>query len=344
MGASVVFGITCVALPVLAWLVINQSWELYIPFVRVVFKPWRLFLIVCGLPSLLCAIAMIPVPESPKYVLGQGEQFECVRILERMHRWNVSKHEPPLRIADGIAEEDESAERRERSAAERAHGSGGAASHLLKSMWQQTATLFSQANWRRTCIACTMQFGILVSSNGMYMWFPDILNRTADFVTNHPGERRGLCEILTGATMSDSFVASDGIIGNATTAAAVCTTQLELETYEHSIVLELLYAFGFAFIGVIINRISKCVILCELGGGALWLPRDLMLPRIGNICLRILFSLVGVLIFCGICGIAAVFVPYPMLAIYLYVILLLCGLAVPVVNAATVDLYPTNSR
>lgn len=36
--------------------------------------------------------------------------------------------------------------------------------------------------------------------------------------------------------------------------------------------------------------------------------------------------------------------PFPQLAVYLYVVLLLCGLAIPVVNAATVDLYPTNDR
>lgn len=47
---------------------------------------------------------------------------------------------------------------------------------------------------------------------------------------------------------------------------------------------------------------------------------------------------------CGVCGIAAVYVNIPVISIYLYVVLLLCGLSVPVVNAATVDLYPTNSR
>lgn len=53
---------------------------------------------------------------------------------------------------------------------------------------------------------------------------------------------------------------------------------------------------------------------------------------------------VGVLFICGTCGIMAVNVNIPMVAIYLYIVLLMCGLSVPVVNAATVDLYPTNSR
>lgn len=47
---------------------------------------------------------------------------------------------------------------------------------------------------------------------------------------------------------------------------------------------------------------------------------------------------------CGICGVAIVFVDIPSIGIYLYLILLLCGLAVSVVNAVTIDLFPTNLR
>lgn len=50
------------------------------------------------------------------------------------------------------------------------------------------------------------------------------------------------------------------------------------------------------------------------------------------------------LVGCGIAGILAVYIQVPIVAVYMYVILLCCGLSVPVVNAATVDLYPTNSR
>lgn len=47
---------------------------------------------------------------------------------------------------------------------------------------------------------------------------------------------------------------------------------------------------------------------------------------------------------CGACGIAIVFVNLPMVAIYLYVALLLCGLGINVLSAATVELYPTKLR
>lgn len=47
---------------------------------------------------------------------------------------------------------------------------------------------------------------------------------------------------------------------------------------------------------------------------------------------------------CGACGIAAIYVRIPIVAIYLFLLLLLNGLAIPVATAATVDLYATNMR
>lgn len=57
----------------------------------------------------------------------------------------------------------------------------------------------------------------------------------------------------------------------------------------------------------------------------------------------ILFLPVFIFVGCGVAGIASVFSTVQ-LAIIFYVILLCCGLTIAVVNAATVDLYPTNLR
>lgn len=71
MWASFVFGIACLCLPVLAFFVINQDWQIYISFLDLIYKPWRLFFIVCGLPSLLCGLGLLMVPESPKFTFSQ---------------------------------------------------------------------------------------------------------------------------------------------------------------------------------------------------------------------------------------------------------------------------------
>lgn len=338
MCASVIFGLFCILLPGIAWLVINQSWQFYLPIAEIWFKPWKLFLLVCGTPSLLCAVAFFFLPESPKFVLGQGNQERTVEILEKINRWNNGgRQAQPLQIAE-IYEEMESIENRRKMLANSKRSFS-----LLKSMWAQTAPLFMAPHLKTTFLACFLQFGIFVTSNGMYMWFPDILNRMATNVHENPGEKISLCNIVYMTRPNVSAIAS-----NAMNASDMhCVTKLEISTYEHSMVLEMLYVIGFAFIGAIINAVGKLVILCEC-----WISRTFVHRT--NLCVQgIFFSMQtchlfkfagGILVLCGIAGIITVLVDIPIVAIYFYVILLCCGLGVTIVNAATVELYPTNLR
>lgn len=189
MCASVIFGLFCILLPGIAWLVINQDWHFYIPIIDIVFKPWRLFLVVCGLPGLVSSIAFFFLPESPKFVLGQGNQDKTISILQKVNRWN-NHDAQPIEITE-IYEEWESIENR-RKKLENSKSSFS----LLKSMWSQTAPLFMASHLKTTFLACFIQFNIFVTSNGMYMWFPDILNRIAANVNENPGEKISLCNIL----------------------------------------------------------------------------------------------------------------------------------------------------
>lgn len=144
------------------------------------------------------------------------------------------------------------------------------------------------------------------------MFFPEILNRMADFQKDNEGDQLSMtvCEILD-ATRTDAHLVATR---NETEINNVCISKLELSTYEHTFILETLYVIGFAVIGVVINYTGKLVI--------------------------ILFVLFG----CGACAISLVFVNIPIVATYLYILLLACGLAVNVVNASTIELYPTNFR
>lgn len=54
--------------------------------------------------------------------------------------------------------------------------------------------------------------------------------------------------------------------------------------------------------------------------------------------------LAGLLSISGICGIACIMVKVPMIAIYLFVILLVCGCGATLVSSLTLDLYSTNVR
>ncbi|XP_059609397.1 uncharacterized protein LOC132256844 [Phlebotomus argentipes] len=301
MAASTIFGLGGMLMPALAWLVMNNTWSLEIPFLGIAYKPWRLFLVVCGLPNLFCAVSLLSLPESPKFVLSQGRQSDTIKILQRIYAINTGQDRETLKIC-AIIEEYE-------SLASRKHNEQNAKGpcRVLRSMYNQTAPLFMGEHLRKTLIACVLQFGIFTTSNGMYMFFPEILNRIATHMDQSGDNYTAtICQAVqeTKVDISEIIISSD----------AACDVTLDISAFEHSLVLEVLYAVGFVLIGVTINAVGKLAIL--------------------------VFVLMG----CGLCGIACVFTTIPLLSIYLYVILLLCGLAVTVVNSATVDLFPTHLR
>lgn len=190
MYASVIYGLVCILLPGIAWLVINQSWEFQIPLIDKPYKPWKLFLVVCGLPSLLCSFIFVFLPESPKFVLAQGNQERAIEILEKMNRWNNGSQCESLQIRELYEDAESIASRKKREE----NQSGNY--RLLKSIWTQTAPLFMSPHLRTTLLACAIQFGIFVTSNGMYMWFPDILNRVVTNMNNHPDDQILMCQIV----------------------------------------------------------------------------------------------------------------------------------------------------
>lgn len=298
MGSSFIFALGAMILPLIAWLIINQSWTLPIPFLGIVYKPWRFFMIVCGIPGFLCGLFLLFLPESPKFLLSIGKDKEAIKVLKRMYRWNVGDdREFEL---NGIIPEKDTTVRKE----ENANNNSNIVTTFLSTMWTQTVPLFEQKYRRITVIICTIQFWLYVTTNGMYMWFPHIANSMVEFMKEHPGNSTLICEVVY--AKHASIYNQDGTMH--------CQTSLEDNTFMYSLVMEILYASGFAVIGVIINRVGKIPILFV------------------------------VLVFFASCGIASIHVNNPSISVYLYVLLFLCGVGINVLGAATVELYPTHLR
>lgn len=71
MAASFVYGVACNYMPILGFLVLNRTFHFHIPHFNIEFKPWRFYLLSCGLPSLVCAIVLLFMPESPKFTFSK---------------------------------------------------------------------------------------------------------------------------------------------------------------------------------------------------------------------------------------------------------------------------------
>lgn len=288
MAASVVLAIGAMISPLLAWLIINQEWSFYIPLIGTLFKPWRLFILVCGIPSLVCSLTLLKMPESPKFLLGQGHQKAAIEILKTVYSINTGKDRESLKLFS-IVEEESLINTKE--------------TNMYKTIIAQISPMFRKQFLLSTLIACFIQFWINATGQGMYLWFPDIINRVADFINDNPHQRITICEIIEMKTVSHN-----------STEIIECKGTLDTSSFQIAFLLEIFYVIGFALIGSIINSVGKLPIL--------------------------LINLV----FCGAFGIILVFIDIPMIGIYFYLILILCGFASTVVNAATVDLYPTHFR
>lgn len=284
MGASTIFGLAGLLMPSIAFGILRETWQIYIPLLDVLFKPWRLLLIVLALPTLCCALYMLVAPESPKFLLSQGREREAIEILQYIYSRNTGNPKEDLQIVKLELEEDLGKREEVVEAGEETK------KNVLKRMWSQTAPMFQGPHLKNTLIACSMQFGMFSTSNGMYMFFPDILNRVATYqdLVNSTSVSSTLCNAvystrldLTALDTENLELASSSVIkswclsfscsGNNCNCflcvyglfPQVCSGSLDESAFVLSLVLELLYATGFALIGTIINSVGKKLIICE---------------------------------------------------------------------------------
>lgn len=189
MGSAVIYGISCVLLPLVAWLVINETWQFDVPLIYITYKPWRLFLVVCSLPGLFSFLILIFLPESPKFVLGQGNKTLAYEILQKVNRVNNGSASE-LEAFD-LFEEPESIANRQRILKCKE-----SRFPLLKSIWIQTAPLFQRTHLFSTILICVIQFGIYATSNGFYMFVAEILNKMASNLDSYVDQRIAMCDVL----------------------------------------------------------------------------------------------------------------------------------------------------
>jgi VNT family MFS transporter (synaptic vesicle glycoprotein 2) len=246
-------------------------------------------------------------PSSPSHFLdthSQGDEAETLNILRRIHRIN----NPNDMNGYGVTKVIEDVEFIDES-----RDLGNVSENPFLLLWKQTCLLFSNKNAKNMVIVCLMQCGLFSSCHGLYMFFPEIVDKLATYSNQFPDGRASICEVLQveDEIMTNATKYSIAVMRNASTQ---CSEHFELSTFFHSLIMELLYMVGFLLITCIINRTSKLSIL-----------------------LVILFG-------CSVSGFATLFVNIPLLSVYIYVMFMLLFLSVNVVNAATVDLFPTNLR
>lgn len=275
----------------------NQEWSFYIEFLDLTFKPWRLYFIIASIPTIICATCLLLfVPESPKYTFTQGDEERTLKILEIAYKKNSG--ESSFRITS-LIKDDEFGE-----------GLMNKNQSPLKFMWNQTKPLFQHPHLKNTLRACFIQFSLFSSSNGFWVFFPEIANGFG--IWKAAGDEPAtLCEIFY-ATRS---VQQSAV--NATMPAIEiqnCLTKLESSTFINIFILNTIYSSGWILLSIIIHKIGK------------------------------LIAINSIFAVCVVCAFSLMFTTTTWLSNISYIILLAVGIAITVVNASTAELFPTQYR
>lgn len=244
--SSSIYGAIGILLPLSAYFIVNQDWRFYIPVIDIVFKPWRSFVLFCGLPSLISVLCLIWLPESPKFLYSIGNDEKALHILKQIHKINTGhEHYHVTKIID----------------AEFGITSKKSWSDYLSQMWNQTRILFGKKYLRVTIITCFMQFGASSFIAGMLVFFPKILHDIATFVELQPDGMLTVCGI-------EHFL--NDLILNTTEHVEVsihCIDKMDITSFMYPVITESLYMVGFFVIGLLVNYVgiwllsSECILI-----------------------------------------------------------------------------------
>ncbi|XP_037622159.1 synaptic vesicle glycoprotein 2B [Sebastes umbrosus] len=160
----------------LAWLVIPRTWA-HVSLGTLDFQSWRLFVVLCSVPSLTSALLFkLLMPESPKFLMEAGCEKEAIRVFQLMFKlntWGKGKNLPEfgLRISSknrGEKETRSGASRRERLAC------------FLKKAVVPVKRMFKGSLRSRSIALLVVFYCISFGYYGLWMWFPELFERIED--------------------------------------------------------------------------------------------------------------------------------------------------------------------
>ncbi|XP_071626328.1 synaptic vesicle glycoprotein 2B [Temnothorax longispinosus] len=192
VGFSVSFG--CLVNAGLAWLVVPQSWSITFWDGAFVYNSWRLYLSLCGVPTLIGVIGLSFFPESPKFLMTQNRNEDALEVFKRIYSMNTGlpKDDYPIRALVDVNLNSKTAEQSNCQ-------NGVKAS--LKSGIQQMKPIFLTPYVSRVLLFVTIQFCGMLSVNTFRLWQPQLFATINHFYSlNTNITNPTFCEILDFST------------------------------------------------------------------------------------------------------------------------------------------------
>ncbi|XP_048825452.1 synaptic vesicle glycoprotein 2B-like [Brienomyrus brachyistius] len=143
------------------------------------YHSWRIFVLVCALPTLLSLTGLMFMPESPRFLLENGKHDEAWMILKRVHDTNWRAKGEPERV---FTVSQIKTARQEGEFTEIQSSTGSAfqrwtvrSKGLTKEVLQNIRSLVSPNLRHGTFFMAIIWFTMAFSYYGLSVWFPDMI-------------------------------------------------------------------------------------------------------------------------------------------------------------------------
>lgn len=73
----------------LAWLIVPQPWSIVLWDGAFVYNSWRIFLSLCGVPTLIGILCLCFFPESPKFLMSQNRNEKALEVFKKIYSVNT---------------------------------------------------------------------------------------------------------------------------------------------------------------------------------------------------------------------------------------------------------------
>lgn len=173
----------------MAWLIIPT--DIGFESTEFVYNSWRIFLVICALPSFIVAILLMYLPESPKFLLSCGRFEEALAIFRGIYVTNTGNDPSTypvkeLLIDDQLRAELEDVKKPIKNKYKR----------MFVDIADNSKQLFQSPILKFTIISITINFTFHIGYYGLMMWFPELFNRFDAYAESHPDvENVGVCQV-----------------------------------------------------------------------------------------------------------------------------------------------------
>ncbi|KAL7636141.1 UNVERIFIED_CONTAM: hypothetical protein RMT77_012898 [Armadillidium vulgare] len=160
----------------MAWAIIPRTGITVVLDEQHHFSSWRMFLVVCSLPSFAAVIGLYFMPESPRFLLEKGRDVEAMMVYKKIFKWN-NTHNPKAEYQLTELELPSGTHRPLRSNVQHATDKGFLTDlyYSFNQFWGLFIQLFLPPYIHTTTILLVLWFTCAFGFYGLSVWFPEYI-------------------------------------------------------------------------------------------------------------------------------------------------------------------------